>query len=221
MKIIPWKYKDINFVKSWEWETAHFTASVRSDGERFFYMVLDKTQGLERSIASGDSLTFEESETFIKEAIGKSYPPRLGYQPYTGSAGTSFRIYTGEVVNFQEFDGSIVVIEAIGKNEEKHSFTGTLRLSGHDIFMYPDSKTKIKVPPSFIYKIYKEDGRRSNTLQQSSKVGTTRDIKVANTKPASRTVPGKRVTGCTGIDGFKVGTVSHPPNAAYCPIHKV
>lgn len=221
MKSIPWKYADINFVKSWTWKTAHFTASVRSDGERFFYIVLDRLQGAERSIASGDAETFQEAEYFIKESIGKSYATRLGYQSYTGAAATTFHIYTGEEVDLHEFDGALVILDVIGKNQVAQSFTGTLRLEGHDIYLFPDSTTRVKVPASFIYSIRKGDGRGVGSLQGKITGNTTRDIVHVAKKPASRTVPGKKVVGCTGVDGFNVGTVSHPPGTPWCSIHKV
>lgn len=205
-------------MKAWEWDTTHFNATVRSDGERFFYLLLDRTQGIERSIASGDALRFEEAEELLKESIGKTYPTRLGYQVYTGAAGTSFRIYTGEMLDFQDFDGSVVEIEAIGKNEKVHLFSGTLRLAGYEVFLYPDSKTKIKIPPSFIYKIHKSDGRARPAVTAGK---TTRDITAGSKSEISRTVQGRFTVGCTGMEGFKAGTVSHLPDSPYCPIHNV
>lgn len=221
MKIIPWKYADVNFVKSWEWNTPHFTASVRSDGERFFYIVLDRSQETERSIISGDAGTFHEAEHFIKEAIGKCYPPRLGYQSYAGSAATTFRIYTGEEVDLSEFDGAHVILDVINKEQATQSFKGTLRLDGHEVYLFPDSTTRVRVPPSFIYSVRKGDGRSVGNAQKKITGDTTRDITHATKKPVSRTVPGKKTAGCTGVDGFKVGTVSHPPGTPWCSIHKV
>lgn len=200
---VPWEFGESSFIKTWSWETEHFDAQIKADDLRFIYLVVDKSRGGRRLILDGIANSHEEAEGFILEMIGKAYPLKLGYRKYAGIYATTFRIYTGESIDFGPFEGRKVSIKVKDKQGLVKMYSGLLQLD-HFSIVLTDHHKKTKIPPSFI-------------LEVKPEMSTTDFERIGK----GRTVKGEPVGGCTGIAGFRKGTVDHGPNAPFCPIHQI
>lgn len=201
---IPWDFRDGETIKVWRWETEHFDAEIKSDDTRFFYMVVDKAGGSRKPILDGIAMSNKEAEAAILDMVGKAYPLKLGYRKYAGHYATTFRIYTGQNVDFGELEGRKVAVEAKDRTGAKKIYSGLLQVSHFSILVTTDSGKKTKIPPAFI-----TDIRAEMSNNDAQRIGT------------GRTVRGEPLQGCTGTAGFMKGIVDHGISAPFCPIHQV
>lgn len=212
MKSIPWDYEKSNLITTWWWSTEHFDAIIKSDGERYSYQVTNKTPSMHRLLGSGVTMDFTSAEAEVKHVIGKSYAPALGYRALMGSASTSFRIYTGEVVDFSKYEGLHVKIVAATRKQEDSILIGTLQVQNHSVILTDSVNTrKYKIPPHFIKSISTVAAKRNQPKTSSTK---THHVE-------SRTLHADFKPGCTGRPGFFPNTVEHPNSAKWCPVHLV
>lgn len=211
MEPIPWDYNkaenpgDFNI---WEWSTAHFIAKMLEDGNRFVYSVIDKTRGHERELISSTSSKFEEAENAVRETVAKSYPAGAGYLKYGGVLSTSFYIADGTFRNFGSLIGQTVSI-TVTEDGAKKRYAGQLNVVGKRIILSPSSGPALRIPPNLVTELRAINGEL---------------IKLESVNlnfRKSRTVRGRKDPGCTGAAGFLAGTVEHPSQAAWCPLHQV
>lgn len=208
VKTIPWNYQESPFAKSWTWTTDHFEAKVRSDGSRYVWTVSDLSKGRQIPLGSGPETSFTAAEDEVRELVGKSYPTRLGYRAYAGSLATTFRIYTGEVIDFGPLESSKVIMTVRTSEGVERILTGALRVVHHELHVVSESGT-YRVSPSFIVKVSREFGGMGSSPSKARKLGKS-----------GRLYEGELVPGCTGVLGYDPGTVDHPPRAPHCPIHE-
>lgn len=208
VKTIPWSYQESPFAKTWTWTTPHFEAKVRSDGSRYVWTVSDTSQDRPIPLGSGPETSFTAAEDEVRELVGKSYPTRLGYRAYAGALATTFRIYTGEVIDFGPLESSKVIMTVKTKEGGERILTGALRVVHHELHLVGDAGT-YRVSPSFIVKVKKEFGGSASVVHKAKKIGKS-----------GRLYQGEVSPGCTGVLGYDPGTVDHPPRAPHCPIHE-
>lgn len=208
VKTIPWNYQESPFAKSWTWVTDHFEAKVRSDGSRYVWTVNDKSKGRQIPLGSGPETSFTAAEGEVRELVGKSYPTRLGYRAFAGALATTFRIYTGETIDFGPLESAKVIMTVRTNEGSERILTGALRVVHHELHVVADSGT-YRVSPSFIVKVKKEFGGYGGSPSKAKQIGK-----------AGRLYEGEVAPGCTGIMGYNPGTVDHPPRSKQCPIHE-
>lgn len=205
---IPWEYTN-GQIKVWRWLTKHFDAQIRTDADaiRFVYVVTDLTRGRRVPLANEFAMSFEDAEHSVAELVGKSYPVGAGYRPFAGDLATTFKISTGEEVDFGPFEGSQVQLTARTRQGVK-VFDGTLQIRNYDIEILDNNGATAIIPPVLVQSV------TADRVQRTERLSTT---------PGSvnRSVRGKYTTGCTGSPGFFDDTVDHSPAAAWCPLHGV
>lgn len=199
---IPWFHSVADFGSVWRWSTPHFMVTVTSDGKSYYWRVADLTAGRERPLLDGQGATFGQAEAGIREAIGKSYSPKLGYGKYAGSYATTFMLADGSKKDLGVYDGMKVVVDVINSQGEVRTLSGVARISHYELLVIQGEIT-FRIYPSHITRIQadgqlppKDDGYQGKT----------------------RTMEGQVIPGCTGRAGFLAGTVDHVGRK--CPIHE-
>lgn len=215
-KAIPWKLGDSEIISVWVWETDHFKASINTDQHRrnFMWNITDVSQGYESSLQDGHTSSFDEAERFVKEIVGKSYPPQLGYQDFAGREATTFVIFTNEKIDFGPLQAAKVILTVRMPDNKggikEQRIIGKLSIDHYSIKIAPDHGSIVKIPPSRILKVQPEFGSAIKPVKEEDTVAKSlRIYKGAYTK------------GCTGKPGFLANTVEHAPDAPRCPIHEV
>lgn len=216
MESIPWRLGESTDISLWVWETEHFRAKIQTDGHRvnFIWNIEDYTQGHPSPLDNGYSGSFRESEEQVKEVIGKSYPPSLGYQEFAGRYATTFKIFSGEALDFGPLQATKVtllvrVADDHGGIKEKR-LIGKLGVEHYTIRLTPERGNSMLVPPSRIISVRQDVGGYVKPVKEENSLGKS-----------LRMFKGVVGHGCTGKPGFMDGTVEHPRNSARCPIHEV
>lgn len=204
MKEIPWKYFENMLFQSWNWETEHFIAQIRTSEMRFSYSITNKQNGRSVPVDNGIAKSFEDAESSILSFIGKAYPLKHGYRKYAGHHATTFRIYTGELVDFGTMEGQNAIVKFTNREQNVQSHRGLLQIRNFDIVITTDSGRRLSIPPANI--ISAEPESYTKTVHR---VGS------------GRAVRGGKSRGCTGTPGFQAGIIDHLPSAPWCPIHKI
>lgn len=204
---IPWRFVDTDLAQMWLWETPHFEARVSQNLNSFTWELGDllvPNQGLARFLAEGQTRDFAEAETAVRETVGKSYPARLGYAPYTGDLATTFTLATGERVNLGEFNGQGVVVTVRQSNGINKSVIGHARVVHWELVLETHGST-IRVQPTHIVSIVREGGGgASKSASDYTGMG--------------RLYRGKVKAGCTGQPGFMPDTIDH--TGPKCGVHE-
>lgn len=202
---IPWSHETSDFGSVWVWETPHFVVTVNGDARSCYYQIADKSANPGQPpapLSDGRAATFEQAEQLIRETIGKSYKPTLGYGQYAGPLATTFTIGTGQTVDLGPYANQEVDVTTIGTNGNDVTYRGTAKISHYELLLNTGSVT-IRISPTYI--------RGISLLGRQTK-------QIATTRPVNRTVQGRVEPGCTGRPGFMPGTVEH--TGLICRIHE-
>ena len=217
-KRIPWDFSESPLISVWVWNTKHFEARIfgegKNDRKAYSWKIVDKTQGQEIPFDSNMVATFGEAQSEIVEVIGKSYDPRLGYQPYAGELATTFTLADGTRFNFGPIQGANVVVKYTDKAGEERVATGSIQVDHYDILLMQDAANALRLPPNKIRDITEEFSSVSY-LQQKRQ-----DQKY---RPAGQkgVMNAEYKRGCTGRAGLQPHTVVHSSSDPYCPVHNV
>jgi hypothetical protein len=201
---IPWAHEASEFGSVWRWDTPHFVVTVNGDARSCYFQIADKVAdpyGPPKPLTDGQSRTFEEAEKLIRGAIGKAYPPALGYGLYAGPWGTTFTIGTGEQVDLGVYANREVTVTVMNPDGTDTDYTGTGRVE-HYHFILTLGAQSLRISPSYIGRI-----RLAGSLSP-----------LTITPTGNRTVRGTIEPGCTGRPGFISGTVEH--TGLTCSIHE-
>lgn len=214
MDSIPWRLGESTEISLWIWETEHFRAKIQTDSYRvnFLWDIVDYSQGTSDPLTDGYTGSFSESEEMVREIIGKSYPPMLGYSKYAGRFATTFTIFNKDKIDFGPMIASKVIItvrvaDKQGKIREK-KIVGKLGVENYTVKVSPEHGNPIRIPPSRIISVKQEFGGMAKPIQKED-LGRT-----------LRIFPGDVTRGCTGKPGFMPNTVEHTSRAERCPIHE-
>lgn len=215
MEGIPWRLGEDPNISLWIWETDYFTAKIQTDSYRksFSWTIIDISQGMEQSLADGFHPSFRASEEAVREVIGKSYPKKLGFSKYAGHFATTFKIFTGENIDFGPLESTSVIIMVRVPDKKKggikeQRIQGMLHVVNYHVEVSPENGATIRIPPSRIVSVKKEFGGFAKAKDDDS---LTRGLRI---------FPGKMRPGCTGKPGMFPDTVDHPTKAPHCPIHE-
>jgi hypothetical protein len=209
-KKAPWVYATSSVLQMWQWKSDHFDAQIKSDGNRFIYSLTDTSQNVRHTIESNMAMDFRNAENRILELISKSYPIHLGYREYAGELATTFRINSGEDVDFGPLEGERVIVKVKTPKGEQ-TVIGPLQVMYHKVNIIADgSGDTVEIPPVLILSVRPEFAKATDKAPTSK-----------GTASRSRTVQGPFTRGCTGKVGYQAGTVEHPTRSSWCPIHKV
>jgi hypothetical protein len=215
MEAIPWRLGEDPNISLWLWEAEHFKAKIQTDSYRqsFSWEVFDLSQGYDSSLADGFQHSFRSAEEAVREVIGKSYPASLGYMKYAGHFATTFKIFTGERIDFGPMEATSVVLtvrvadKKTGDIKERQ-ISGMIHVIHYTIEISPEHGQTMRIPPSRIVAIKKEFGGYAKPKEDDSLAKGLRIYK------------GKVTMGCTGKPGMLPDTVEHNTRAAHCPIHE-
>lgn len=216
---IPWVHTLKPGVLSWTWQTEHFAARiwgtiveqapqpvVRSYAWELGDLIRPQ-QDLPRILVEGMTASFEESEAFIREHVGKCYDPRLGYSAFTGNYATTFMIATGERIDVEPMIGTRCTVEVVGREIQR--LTGDLTVH-HYVWRLRTGDRVVEVPPEHVRRI----------TNRSVAAELARELTVSDTFTGfGRIHRGEWIRGCTGTPGFDLGTVDHA-GAQTCPVHE-
>lgn len=215
MEAIPWRLGEDPNISLWLWETDYFKAKIQTDSHRksFSWEVFDLSQGYESTLADGFQHNYRSAEEAVREVIGKSYPPALGFQKYAGHHATTFKIFTGEKIDFGPMEATSVVLtvrvadKKTGQIKERN-ISGMLHVIHYTIEISPEHGATMRIPPSRIVAIKKEFGGYAKPKEDDSLA------------KGLRIYPGKVSVGCTGKPGMLPNTVEHSTRAPHCAIHE-
>ena len=224
---IPWNFTDTPGVLVWMWTTEHFVArvsgvevpvdSVELEGRRFVrsyhWELSDRVrlnQGVPRLLCEGDSSSFEQAETVIREHVGKCYDKSLGYRRFAGALTFTFQISTGEQIDVSSLIGTKCTLTVLMSGGQNQVVVGDLDVSGYR-WVVTASEGVYEIVPEHVTKITNrseiaEQARAATYIDTYSGIG--------------RTYREDPRLGCTGRAGFLPGTVDHA-GAGRCPVHEI
>jgi hypothetical protein len=223
---IPWNYTDSPGVLLWTWITDHFVARVTgkevdnvddASGRRviqsYSWDLSDLTrtnQGLPRLLVEGLAASFEDAERSIREHVGKSYDPRLGYRRYSGALAYTFTLTSGEQVDVRELVGTRCSVTVLMPDRSERTVMGDLAVN-HYKWRLTASDHVMEIMPEHVVRIT----NRSEAADRAAAI-THSDLysgigRIYREDPKS---------GCTGKPGFMVGTVDHA-GSPRCPLHEM
>lgn len=209
LRAIPWSFVDLDLMKVWTWRTEHFEARVTADINSFSWEIIDlmgSTDGEGRFLTEGRAADFIGAENGVREVVGKSYPVRCGYSAYAGAFATTFRIATGENVDFGVFSGIRAIVTVRMPTGRDQSYIGDVRVVHYEIHLTPAVGSPLRIQPAHIVKVASEGGS-SRTAASDSYTGSGRLYR-------AESVP----RGCNGRAGFFPGTVDH--TGEICTVHE-
>lgn len=208
-KAVPWDFSSTpSMTKLWRWKTEHFDAIIRSDGGKQHNIVITNlASGKPVPVFNDIELSFKDAERAVLEFVGKAYPRKFGYVSYAGDLATTFSIATNEVVNFSLLEGNQVILEVNTPRGVMH-LEGNLAVVGHNIELYMEDGRTATIPPNTILAI------------SGAAYDLNRD-RMAVRGARQRLTEGRVTGGCTGVPGFRAGTVIHDSDAPFCPVHRV
>lgn len=207
---IPWRFANTAVAQMWLWEVPEFQAKIDGARNSFHWELSDlvhASNGSPRFLSEGHTATFEEAERQLREAVGKSYPPRYGYRKYAGALATTFRILTGADIDFGPFEGLQTVLTVRTGNGSNVTYHGELHVRNYEITLTMSNGQTVKIQPAHIEKVIGENGATRKTQEQTGYTGMGRIYRTSRPQP-----------GCNGKPGFLPNTVDHagPP----CPVHE-
>jgi hypothetical protein len=202
---IPWRFQDSALAQMWQWTTPHFQVTVTAEQQRFYWELGDlimPNQGLPRFLAEGWTNGFDAAEREVREAVGKSYPPLLGYGAYAGALATTFTIATGERINLGEFNGQQVLVTVRLANGLDQTIVGYASVVHYELHIDPPTGGAMKIQPSHIVR----EGGGSGAKSNNSYLGIGRMYRGTVTR------------SCTGKPGYMPNTIDH--TGSPCPAHE-
>lgn len=209
LRPIPWSFVDHDLMKVWTWRTEHFEARVSADFNSFSWEILDlmtSPDGEGRFLTEGRAKDFAVAENEVREIVGKSYPLKCGYGPYAGAFATTFRIATGENIDFGAYVGSRSVVTVRLPTGVEQSFIGDLRVVHYEIHLTPAVGNPLRILPGHIVKVAGEGGANRSSVSDSY-------------TGSGRLYRGEVIVqGCNGRLGFFPGTIDHTGDA--CSVHE-
>jgi hypothetical protein len=209
LRDIPWVFQHSELTKRWQWTTPHFQVTISDEGRGFHWELADlvlTNDGLARHITEGRDATWDQAERQAREAVGKSYPPRLGYGPFVGTLATTFVLATGARVDLGEFNGQQVVVTVRFPDRSHQSFVGYASVIHYELVLEPAEGAPIRIQPAHITNVVREGGGAAS-VSQSDYLGTGRMYR------------GTPSRACTGRAGFMPNTLDHSSSAP-CPVHE-
>jgi len=208
---VPWRYHETGGLRVWNWETKHFYANITSDdGGPFVWEVHDGSGRAPRLLASGETSTFTYAENAVREVVGKSYRPALGYLEFAGSLAMTFALANGQRIDLSPFLGHICSVTVLLEDRSTRAVHGQFSIYHYDVLLEQSNGTVLKIQPSSIVAISRE------TDQNPLKPGTEADSRWLG---VGRIYRGNTGDGCTGLAGFLNDTVDH--SGPLCPVHEV
>jgi hypothetical protein len=223
---IPWTYTDAPGVLLWTWVSEHFVAriggvEVTDEGEPSERRViqsyswdlsdLTKTnQGLPRLLVEGVAADFEHAERCIREHVGKSYDPRLGYRRFSGPLAYTFLLSTGETLDVRDLIGTRCTVTVLMPDRSERTVMGDLSVN-HYKWRLTTSEQVLDILPEHVIRVTNrsEAADRAHAITHGDLYSGIGRIYRQDPKP-----------GCTGKAGFMVGTVDHA-GAPKCPLHEM
>ena len=209
---IPWNYIASPVAGShWTWETAHFVATISTEQRGFYWWLGDLVRsrdGTPVTITEGRAGDFASSERDLREAIGKAYPPRIGYRQFAGALASTFQLANGNRVDLSDFEGQRVVVDVLAApGAAPVTILGTARVVHYDLEVDGGPGAIHKIRPIRISRIVREAGGDSRAAERAS-LWTG----------MGRIYRGVMVPGCNGTPGYLPNTVEH--DRASCPVHE-
>lgn len=205
---IPWRFQgESSGVRVWRWQTPHFSATVIGEGNSFQWDLGDlsvSSDGTPIPLADGLSSDFVSCESAIREIVGKSYLPSLGYGRYAGRLATTFAIATGERIDFGQFEGSAVIVVVGLGGGRTTTIAGQASVQHYELVVAQPGSDTVKIQPHRVRSIIFERGGY--------------DQMRSNHTGVSRMYRGQVSRACTGHPGFMDGTVEH--SGKKCPVHE-
>jgi len=208
---VPWRYHESAGLRVWNWETKHFYANITSDdGGPFLWKVHDGSGRAPRLLASGETPTFTNAENAVREVVGKSYRPALGYLEFAGSLAMTFALSNGQRIDLSPFLGHVCSVTVLLEDRSTRVVVGQFSIYHYDVLIEQPNGTVLKVQPASIVTINRE----------------TEDVVIPGKEDADsrwlgvgRVYRGRVREGCTGLAGFLSDTVDH--SGPLCPVHEV
>lgn len=210
LRPIPWTFQDSALATIWQWTTPHFQATITAEARAYFWELGDliaPNDGQPRFLAESRATDFDTAERDLREMIGKSYPPHLGYGVYVGSLATTFTIATGERIDFGQFTGQPVVVTVRMPSGADQTLVGHASVVHFELVLESANRGAVKVQPSHIVRIVREGGGTASTAASGDYLG------------AGRMYRGQITRTCTGTPGFMPNTIDHTGRP--CPAHEV
>lgn len=208
---IPWRFQDSAVARIWQWTTPHFQVTLTAEPRSFYWELGDlvvPNQGQPRFLAEGRAVDFATAEAEIREMVGKSYPPQLGYRVYAGALATTFTIATGERINFGEFAGQQVVVSVRLPSGADQTLVGYAAVVHFELVLDAANGGTVKIQPAHIVRIVREGGGSAGSVADTGYTGVGRMYR------------GQKTRTCTGIPAFLPGVIDHV-SPGLCPVHEV
>jgi len=206
---VPWRYHETGGLRVWNWETKHFYANVTSDeGGPFLWEIHDGSGRAPRLLASGESPSFTFAENAVREVVGKSYRPALGYLEFAGSLAMTFALANGQRIDLSPFLGHVCMVTVMLEDRSTRAVTGQFSVYHYDVLLEQANGTVLKIQPASIVAIAPEVSHQP--AQNSA------DVRWLG---VGRIYRGQVVDGCTGLAGFLTDTVDH--SGPLCQVHEV
>lgn len=158
-KPVPWDYTDNGMFKTWEWVTPHFLVRIIAEGEigagaSYSWSITEKKDGKSFLFEQSTSRSFREAELEVVETIAKSWDRKLGYSEYAGDLATTFEIYGGNKINFENYLGEKVKM-TFNNDDGLQVKTGLLGLKNYSILLKLEDGHILVIPPAKIKEIIK------------------------------------------------------------------
>lgn len=213
---VPWLFQESPILSLWIWRTQHFEAKIQTDshGNQFIWEISDLSQGTPHPLSDGLENGFRECEFAVREVIGKSYPAKLGYKKFAGALSTTFKIFTGERIDFGPMEATQIILTVRTLNKKtnqivERTIAGKLKINNYVLEVSPDHGQTVRIPPTHILSVQREYGGHAEEKKENP----------FNNR-LLRIYQGKVTIGCSGQPGMLPDTVEHPTRAPHCPIHE-
>jgi hypothetical protein len=206
---IPWQYHGSDGLQMWLWQTPHFVAKIGTEAAGFYWTVGDLVAangGRPRPLSDGRTSDYAAAERQLRETIGKSYPPALGYRSYAGSLATTFRILGGQFMDFGVFEGQHCVVSVALPDGTERGYSGYVKVVHYEVEVTQINGGAVRIMPTHISRVLRGSGGATAPLADQW-------------TGSGRIYTGSVLAGCTGRPGFLPGTIDHA-GLGSCKIHE-
>lgn len=205
--LIPWRFQEASGTRLWRWVTNHFVATIIGENNSAQWDVSDLMNSVDGTpilLTEGRTPTFADAEQQVREIVGKSYPPSLGYRQWAGKYATTFTLADGTNVDLAQFHGcDIVVVVGLGQGNTTQ-IIGQAFVEHYELRVAMDNGETVTVLPHRIRSIIQATGAYDQTKTMHTGI--------------ARMYQGQIEHGCTGTTGFLDNTVEH--SGPRCPVHE-